>query len=50
MRTDCIIYSSGLVFWVPPVTFKTACDLDYTYWPWDVQVSGAGCPSPANFI
>jgi len=37
MITDCIVYNSGMVFWVPPVTFKTACDLDYTYWPWDVQ-------------
>ncbi len=38
MTTDCLLYSSGLVFWIPPVTFKTACDMDYSYWPWDVQV------------
>ncbi len=38
MSTDCILRSDGLVFWIPPVTFRTACDLDYSYWPWDVQV------------
>ncbi len=38
MRTDVILQYTGLVFWVPPVTFKTACDLDYSYWPRDLQV------------
>ena len=25
------------VMWVPAIDTKTYCDLDYTYWPWDVQ-------------
>ena len=25
------------VMWVPAIDTKTFCNLDYTYWPWDVQ-------------
>lgn len=35
--TDVVIYSHGQLFWVPPVTTHTTCNLDYKYWPWDVQ-------------
>ena len=35
--TDAIIYSWGMAFWVPPVTTHTSCELDYSYWPWDIQ-------------
>ncbi len=50
MTTQAILYSSGLVFWVPPVTFKTSCDLDYSYWPWDVQVSNLPKSVMSNII
>ena len=36
-NTDVIIYSSGLIYWVPPMTLHTTCELDYSYWPWDTQ-------------
>ena len=26
-----------MAFWVPPVTTHTSCELDYSYWPWDIQ-------------
>ena len=25
------------IWWVPPVTLHTSCELDWTYWPWDRQ-------------
>ena len=25
------------IWWVPPVSLHTSCELDWTYWPWDRQ-------------
>ncbi len=33
-----LVYNDGQLFWVPPVTTHTTCNLDYRYWPWDIQV------------
>lgn len=35
--TDVIVYNSGQLFWVPPLTAHTTCQLNYYYWPWDTQ-------------
>ena len=35
--TDAIVMSDGKIYWMPPVTFHTSCDFDFTYWPWDMQ-------------
>jgi hypothetical protein len=36
--TDVLVSAPGSLFWVPPVTSHTSCKLDFTYWPWDVQI------------
>jgi len=35
IKTNLIVYSSGLIFWVPPGTFKSLCRLDLKNWPFD---------------
>ena len=40
-KFDVVVKAQGPqkqeVVWVPAIDTKTFCDLDYTYWPWDVQ-------------
>lgn len=36
-NTPLIVHSSGSVVWVPPMTTKTECPMDLTYWPFDTQ-------------
>ena len=40
-KFDVVVKAQGPqrqeVVWVPAIDTKTFCDLDYAYWPWDVQ-------------
>lgn len=36
-KTNCIVYSTGSVLWVPPSKFQVFCDLDLHNWPYDKQ-------------
>jgi len=37
LPTHCVIYHTGLVEWLPPGLFKTTCDVDIKYFPFDDQ-------------
>jgi len=37
VQTNLVLYSSGFILWVPPVTLKSLCDMDLTKWPFDQQ-------------
>nr|XP_045584319.1 neuronal acetylcholine receptor subunit alpha-7-like [Procambarus clarkii] len=32
-----LVYSDGMVLWVPPGLFRSECPLDATHWPYDTQ-------------
>ena len=34
------VYSDGTVLYTPPMQTKTHCDLDLTYYPFDIQTCG----------
>lgn len=33
--TNCLVYSNGSILWVPPTLFKSHCEFDMHYWPYD---------------
>ena len=35
---NVLVDHNGIVFWVPTMIVRTACTIDITYFPWDVQV------------
>ena len=35
--TMAVVYSSGIVWWVPPAYMETTCDVDLTEFPYDEQ-------------
>jgi hypothetical protein len=35
IKTNPLVYPNGLVLWVPPGTYKSACRLDLKNWPFD---------------
>ncbi|XP_002740880.1 neuronal acetylcholine receptor subunit alpha-3-like [Saccoglossus kowalevskii] len=37
MMTMAIIYSDGTVYWVPPAVYKSSCQIDVDYFPFDEQ-------------
>jgi len=37
VQTNAIIFSSGLVMWIPFVTSQTHCDVNYANWPFGEQ-------------
>ncbi|CAG2116278.1 unnamed protein product [Medioppia subpectinata] len=37
IQTNVLLYSNGVVFWVPPILLKSFCQLDLTDWPYDQQ-------------
>ncbi|CAG7827743.1 unnamed protein product [Allacma fusca] len=36
-RTNCMVNSSGVVFWMPPSRIDTYCTIDILRWPRDIQ-------------
>lgn len=36
-QTNLILYNTGEVLWVPPAQLSVFCELDLTYWPYDIQ-------------
>ena len=36
--TNALIYSNGMVMWVPPMTTKALCKLDLKKWPFDEHI------------
>ncbi|KHJ89817.1 hypothetical protein OESDEN_10349 [Oesophagostomum dentatum] len=37
-KSNLVVYSSGLVNWIPPGIFKITCKMDITMFPFDEQV------------
>ncbi|CAG2184204.1 unnamed protein product, partial [Oppiella nova] len=37
IQTQLLLYSSGQLFWVPPMLVKSLCDVDISDWPYDEQ-------------
>ena len=38
-EANCLVYPNGLVMWVPPAVYRSYCEIDVRYFPFDVQVS-----------
>ena len=36
-ESNIIIYSMGYIFWLPPAIYKSSCDIDVLYFPFDQQ-------------
>lgn len=60
LATKATIYSEGLVEWKPPAIYKSSCEIDVEYFPFDEQTcvlkfgswtyDGFKVSSPTNFI
>ena len=37
VKTNLLLYSTGQLFWVPPVVLKSLCEMDLSDWPYDEQ-------------
>jgi nicotinic acetylcholine receptor len=37
LSTKATVYSNGLVEWKPPAIFKSSCEIDVEYFPFDEQ-------------
>ena len=37
VKTNVLLYDTGLVLWIPPMVLKFLCDMDLTNWPYDEQ-------------
>ncbi|XP_031631661.1 acetylcholine receptor subunit alpha-like isoform X1 [Contarinia nasturtii] len=37
LMTKATVFSSGLVSWQPPAVYKSSCEIDVEYFPYDVQ-------------
>jgi len=37
LATKATIYSEGLVEWKPPAIYKSSCEIDVEYFPFDEQ-------------
>ncbi|GAV06952.1 hypothetical protein RvY_16856-3 [Ramazzottius varieornatus] len=37
-RSNVVIYNTGMVLWVPPFIFKSGCDTNPLYFPFDIQL------------
>ncbi len=35
IKTNVLVYSNGLMLWVPPGTYKSVCRVDVRNWPFD---------------
>jgi len=35
VKTNVLVYSNGLIMWVPPGTYKSSCRLNLKNWPFD---------------
>ncbi len=38
LRTNCLLYNSGYIYWLPPAIYKSSCLVDVEYFPFDEQV------------
>lgn len=36
-KPNMVIQSDGHVLWIPPIIYKTSCEVDVTYFPFDQQ-------------
>lgn len=36
-KPNTILHSDGRVLWIPPAIFKTSCEIDVRYFPFDQQ-------------
>ncbi|XP_071964744.1 acetylcholine receptor subunit alpha-like 1 [Antedon mediterranea] len=37
LMTKCLVYSNGLIYWLPPAIYKSSCQINVRYFPFDEQ-------------
>lgn len=37
--SNVVVYQEGFVLWIPPAIYKSSCQIDVEYFPFDEQVS-----------
>ncbi|XP_033096436.1 acetylcholine receptor subunit alpha-like 1 [Anneissia japonica] len=38
LMTKCLVYPNGLVYWLPPAIYKSSCQINVRYFPFDEQI------------